>query len=142
MKMIVNLKKYFNSLFNFLSKLRTYTGANRINHKNAYFLPFIFTKLSPNITNETEPIITYTFFMFILNLIVLICFFNIVGYILSIYLVKKYDVETKFPKLKKYIIFYITTNKLLLVLEIIIAFVILIFIILVNFVLFTAILRI
>jgi hypothetical protein len=35
--------------------------------KYAYFLPFIFSKLSPNITAETEPIITYTFYMFILN---------------------------------------------------------------------------
>lgn len=80
--------------------------------------------------------------MFILNLVVLICFFNIVGYILSIYLVNKYDIETKFPKFKRYIKYYISINKIFLIFEIILAFVILLFIILVNFLLFTSILMI
>jgi hypothetical protein len=63
-----------------------------------------------NITPETEPIIRYSFSMFILSLLVLMCFFNIVGYILSIYLINKYNIETKFPKFKRYINFYISTN--------------------------------
>jgi len=109
---------------------------------NAYFIPFIFAKFSANITPETEPIIRYTFSMFILNLVVLTCFFNIVGYILSIYLVNKYDIETKYPKFKRYINFYKSTSKFFLILEIIVAFVTLLFIVIVNFLLFTAILLI
>jgi hypothetical protein len=53
--------------------------------------------------------------MFILSLLVLI-FFNVVGYILSIYLVTKYAVETKIPKNKRYINFYSSTSKFFLVL--------------------------
>jgi hypothetical protein len=112
------------------------------NFKFAYFLPFILAKFSPNITPETEPIISYSFSMFILSLLVLICFFNVVGYILSIYLINKYDIETKFPKFKWYINFYNSTSKFFLVLEIIVAFVTLLFIVLINFFLFTTILMI
>jgi hypothetical protein len=109
--------------------------------KYAYIIPFIFTKLNPNVSTETDPLISYVFSMFMLNFIILICFFNIVGYILSIYLVNKYDIEVKFPKLKRYINFYKTTSKFLLIFEIIFAFTILIFIILLNFFLFTALLK-
>jgi len=59
--------------------------------------------------------------MFILNLAVLVCFVNIIGYILSLYLVNKYDIDSKFPKFKGYINFYKTTSKFFLILEIIIA---------------------
>jgi uncharacterized protein Usg len=63
--------------------------------------------------------------MFILNLAVLVCFVNIICYILSLYLVNKYDIGSKFPKFKVYINFYKTargkTSKFFLILEIIIA---------------------
>ena len=121
LKIINKFKFYLNYLFKFISQLYLSclsSGENKF--KNAYLLPFIFAKLNPNITPETEPIVTYAFSMFILNLAVLICFFNIAGYILSIYLVNKYDIETKFPKFKRYINFYKSTSKFFLVLEIII----------------------
>ena len=88
-----------------ISKLCCQMQQGTTNFTHAYFIPFIFAKFSPNITpsclcaivmvmkasskGETEPIISYTFYMFMLNLIVLVCFFNIVGYIISIYLVNK-----------------------------------------------------
>jgi hypothetical protein len=106
-------------------------------YKEAYILPFLFAKFNPNVTAEAEPFISYSFSMFILSLLVLFCFFNIIGYIISIYLIDKYDIETKFPYFKRYIKFYSSTSKILLVLEIIIAFVFLIFIVILNFFLFT-----
>ena len=33
-------------------------------------------------------------------------FFNVVGYLIALYLVNKYDVETKFPKFKRIIRYY------------------------------------
>jgi hypothetical protein len=127
-KIITNLKFYLNFLLN----------SSRINFKYAYFLPFIFAKFNPNVTPESDPLVSYAFSMFLLNLIVFICFFNIIGYILSIYLVNKYDIEVKFPKYKIYINFYKSTSKFFLILEIIIAFVILIFLILLNLFLLTS----
>jgi hypothetical protein len=60
-KMIINLKIYLKSLFIVIIKLccplsvalvkAKEEGTNKF--KNAYFLPFIFSKLSPNITPET-----------------------------------------------------------------------------------------
>ena len=159
--MIKNRKVYLNFIFNFIfinlfictvisSAIVYYYSLNlfqkdvrgvvRNNFKFAYFLPFILAKYHPTITPETEPIISYSFSMFILSLLVLICFFNIISYIFSIYLISKYDIENKFPFFKRYIQFYNSTSKFLLILEILIAFVFLIFIVLINFFLFTSVL--
>jgi hypothetical protein len=108
-------------------------GTQNNKHLNAYFIPFIYAKFNPNISADVDPFVSYTFGMFILNLTVLVCFVNIIGYILSLYLINKYDIDKKFPKFKRYINFYKTTNKFFLILEVIIAFIILIFLVLVNF---------
>jgi len=110
------------------------------NFQTAYFLPLILAKLSPNVTPETEPIITYSFSMFTLGLVVLLCFINIVGYIVALYLIQSYDVEKKYPSLKRYINYYRTTTKLFLVLEITVAFFAILIIVIGNFFLFTKIL--
>jgi hypothetical protein len=161
--MIKNLKVFWNSVFNFINlnflfailtrsivyfeclkrTTNNVIGASETNKfKCAYFIPFIFAKFSPMITPDSEPIISFSFSMFILSLTVLICFFNIIGYIFSIYLITKYDVETKFPYFKRYIKFYNSTSKFFLVIEIILAFFCLIFIVLINFFIFTSFLTI
>lgn len=137
-----NFFSVIRSIFYFLKGITLDFTEGAVTNKRVYFLPFILTKFNPNINSETEPIISYSFAMFILSLIVLICFYNIVAYILSIYLLKKYDVENKFPIFKKYIKFYSSSSKYLLVLEIIIAFVFLLCIVAINFFLFTSILMI
>jgi hypothetical protein len=157
---IINLKVYLNSLIslNFIFAILTpsifyfycftrtpnYVTKAALTNKytGAYLLPFIFAKFNPNVSAEAEPLISYSFSMFILSLLVLFCFFNIIGYIISIHLIDKYDVENKFPYFKQYIKFYSSTSKFFLVLEIIIAFVFLIFIVLLNFFLFTRVLLI
>jgi len=54
--------------------------------------------------------IRYNYSMFILNLIVLICFINIFGIIVSLYLISKYDIENNFPKFKRSIRYYEKSN--------------------------------
>lgn len=44
--------------------------------------------------------------MFTLNLIFLICFINICGYIVSLYLISKYEIESKYHKFKRSIRYY------------------------------------
>ena len=46
------------------------------NFQKKYFIPLILAKFSHNITPETEPFIRYTFSMFFLRLVILVCFFN------------------------------------------------------------------
>jgi len=139
--MIQNLKIYLKFLFNFFMTFfypmfytksflllffnmntKLFAKSEIIKRKYSYFLPFILAKYNHTISPDTEPIISYSFSMFLLSLLVLICFFNIIGYILSIYLISKYDIENKFPYFKRYIKFYSSTSKILLILEILIAF--------------------
>jgi hypothetical protein len=35
----------------------------------------------------------------IFSLVVLLCFLNVLGYFISYYIIDKYDIETRFPKL-------------------------------------------
>jgi len=60
------------------------------NYKFAFIFPFIISQFDHNNLNKAEPIIAFTFNMFILNLSCLFCFINIAGYLLSIYLIEKY----------------------------------------------------
>jgi hypothetical protein len=51
------------------------------NYKFAYIFPFIISQFDSNNLNKAEPIIAFTFNMFILNLSCLFCFVNIAGYL-------------------------------------------------------------
>ena len=107
-----------------------------INLKYSFIIPFIFLKLGNEIPADVEPIITYSFNMFILSLITLVCLINIIGYFISIYLINKYDVEKRYPKYIK-IIRYFEKSQILFVIieitEIIICFSCLMAIVIINF---------
>ena len=70
--------------------------------------------------------------MFTLSLIVLISFINIMGFLLSLYLISKYDIENKFPKFKKIIKYYENSNKIFIIFEVILSIVILLIMIIIN----------
>lgn len=57
-------------------------------------------------------------------------------YVISLYLISKYDIETKYPKIKKYLKYYTKSSEFFLILELILGLLILISIILLNFYLF------
>ena len=57
------------------------------------------------------------FSILILSLICLLNFISFVGYLTSIYLVNKYDVETKYPKFKRIIRYYEKSSLFFVVLE-------------------------
>jgi DNA polymerase type B, organellar and viral len=104
-------------------------------HQYSYFLPFILSKVGGNISEESESIIRYAFSMFTLNLIVLICFTNVFGYILSLYLISKYDIETKFPKLKRIIKYYDKSTQFFIIIEVLTGIIFLIVTIIMNLIL-------
>jgi hypothetical protein len=108
------------------------------NYKFAFVFPFILSQFDHNNINKAEPIISFTFNMFLLNLSTLFCFINIAGYLLSLYLIDKYkdQLDIKFPRLKRIINFYSKTNMFLLKFEIFVAFILLIFMLLANFFVF------
>jgi hypothetical protein len=73
-----------------------------------FIFPFIFALFDIENINKAEPIITFTFNMFLLNLACLFCFTNIFGYLLALYLIDKYkdQLENKYPRLSKVIYYY------------------------------------
>jgi hypothetical protein len=73
--------------------------------------------------------------MFTLSFIVLICFINVFGYIASIYLRSKYDLDTKFPKLKRIIKYYEKSTLFFIILEASVGFIFLFFMRIINFIL-------
>ena len=105
-------------------------------HKYNYFIPFIFNYLGKDISPDAEPIVIYSFNMFILSLIVLFCFINIFGYFMALYLIKRLDLINRYPKINKFIKYYENTNFIFLIIEISICLLILIIIIVLNLFIF------
>nr|YP_008080579.1 orf832 [Flammulina velutipes]AEO19664.1 orf832 [Flammulina velutipes] len=89
--------------------------------KYCFILPFIIKTLEKEIPAEADHIISFSFNILILLIIVLLSFINIIGYFLSIYLINKYDIETKFPKFSWIIRKYEQSNLIFVSIEIFIA---------------------
>jgi hypothetical protein len=73
---------------------------------DSFLLPFILQQVGGDITNESEPLVRYLLFITILSVIVLAAFINVFGYIFSLYLIPKFQLDKKFPKLEKYIRYF------------------------------------
>jgi hypothetical protein len=106
---------------------------NNQNSKYCYIIPFIFSNLGKEIPVDAGPLITFSFNILILSLIILVCFINLIGYFISIYLINKYDVEKKFPKYFKLIRYYEGSTLFFIVVEILICLLSLLAIILLCF---------
>jgi hypothetical protein len=74
--------RMFQILFHkFSTFVSFWLNKNNQNYKFAYIFPFIISQFDHNNLNKAEPIIAFTFNMFILNLSCLFCFVNIAGYL-------------------------------------------------------------
>lgn len=105
---------------------------NIYSYRSSFLLPLIIKKLEGDITSESEPIIRYLSAITILCIIALFCFINVFGYIFSLYLIPKFELDKKFPSLRKLISFYEKSSFYLIVIEIIIGFTFLSFVIVLN----------
>nr|YP_009710680.1 hypothetical protein [Amanita muscaria]QFZ98629.1 hypothetical protein [Amanita muscaria] len=85
-------------------------------------LPFIINIIGKDIPNEADPFITFCFNISILAIIVLICFTNAIAYILTIYFMKIYSLESKFPLFKKLFKYYEKTSLYFILFELIIGY--------------------
>lgn len=99
---IINYKNYINLFFKKVLLLFNKISLN-IKYNNLRFsfsLPLILNYLKIDIPENAEPIINYSFGVFLLSLICLLCFINVIGYLSSIILLSKYNIDSKFPRLK------------------------------------------
>ena len=95
-KKINNFKKIFLSKFVY----------KNLNTRQSLLFTLILDKLNINLPEGASSHVNFAFGIFILSLICLFNFINVVGYLTSIYLLNKYDIETKFPKFKKIIRYF------------------------------------
>lgn len=70
------------------------------------FFSFIFSHLNLNVDDTASNLIQVYYGVFLLSLVALICFINILGFMISYILIKKGNYEIKYPKLKKIINYY------------------------------------
>ena len=63
----------------------------------SFFLPFILNKLDINIPEDAENITKYAFGVFILSLVALLEFINVIGYFLSLHFIQRYELSKKIP---------------------------------------------
>ena len=89
----------------------------KIDIKKSFLFMFILESLNINIPDDASHHVQFAFGIFILSLICLINFINVVGYLTSRYLVTKYKVETKYPKLIKVIRYYERSSIFFVVIE-------------------------
>ena len=91
------------------------------NYKTSWLLPFLLSNLGieENINSNSD--ISYG--VFLLSLIALICFINILGLMSVNILIQKKNYETKYPKLKKIINYYKNTSLVYVIIEALLCFI-------------------
>ena len=113
------------NLFNFNSNI-----------KQSFLFGFLLNKLNIDLNNlpvsNENSHFNFALGIFILSLICLLCFMNVVGYLTSIILIRKYDIETKFPKLKTIIRYFENGSLIFIIIEGTLCLIILIYIVVMS----------
>lgn len=71
---------------------------DRMDCNNAFSLGFILSYLDINIPEKAEPITNFSFGIFLLSLISLLCLINIIAYFTVYVLILQGNYESKFPR--------------------------------------------
>src|SRR6266404_1961247 len=110
---INNIKFYiyiiYNCIINFVIKNK--------NLKHTFLFPFILNYLDIKRPDNGEGLIEFAFDIFILSLICLLCFINVIVYLIAIILLNKYNIVEKYPKLKMFINYYEKTTFFFVIFE-------------------------
>lgn len=112
--MLIKLINIFISKFNNFIK-------NEFNIRYSFWVPLILSKLNIDIQNlpikTSDDVYNLALGIFILALICLFNFINVVGYLIAIILIKKFDIETKFSKFKKVIKYFENSSLFFVIFE-------------------------
>ena len=94
-------------------------------------LPFILSNLG--IEENVNSNLNVSYAIFLLSLIALLCFINVLGFIIVYIFIQKNEYETKYPKFKKIINYYKNTSLIYAILEALLCFICLFILILFSF---------
>lgn len=89
-------------------------------NKNSSFslsLPFILHMLNISIPENSSTLINFSFGILILIIVCIICFLNVFGFLIINHLINKYNIENKYPKLKKIIEYYKKISLVYIIIE-------------------------
>lgn len=91
------------------------------------------TNLDINVNSSDPDITQLAYGVFLLSLIAILCFLNILGYLLAYYLIQKGNYEEKYPKLAGLVNYYKKVNFIFLTIEVILCFTCLTILVLFSF---------
>jgi len=92
------------------------------NYSKSFSLPLILSYLDINIPDNASTLTQWSFSVFLLSLIALICFINVLGFLFVYILIQKGNYELKYPRFKKIINYYKKSSILYVVIESLICF--------------------
>ena len=105
-------------------KIITQMKINKQNKYNQSFsLAFILSCLDININDNASTLTNYSFSVFLLSLIAMLCFLNVLGFLIFYIFVQQGKYEEKYPKLKRIINYYKKTTIFYVILEALICFI-------------------
>jgi hypothetical protein len=76
------------------------------NLSQSFSLAFILSYLDINIPDHASTLTHFSFSVFLLTLVALLCFINVLGFLIAYIIIQKGNYENKYPKLKKIISYY------------------------------------
>jgi hypothetical protein len=66
-----------------------------------FFLILSYLNININLEGNSDPFLDYVSSILFLHIIILLGIINIIFYLISNYFILKYDIDPKFPRLKK-----------------------------------------
>ena len=100
--------------------------------RQAFLFSFILNGLNIDLPDDASHTVKFAFGIFLLSLVCLFNFINVVGYLTSIYLINKYNIEERYPKLSKLIRYFEKSRIFFVTIEIFICFFCIFMVILLN----------
>lgn len=89
-------------------------------YRHCFLLPTILNYFNIQIPEDATPLINFSFSIFLVTTICILSFCNVIGFLLAIIFIQKYDVENKFksyPKIIKLINYYKNSTLILILIE-------------------------
>ena len=98
-------------------KLKMKLLLNKNELKHSFLFTAILSKLDINLSDNASTFVNYSYGVFMLSLIALLCFINVLFYLFVYIIIQQKDYETKYPRLKRIINYYKNINLLVAIIE-------------------------
>jgi hypothetical protein len=92
-------------------------GNNRINYSKSFSLAFILSLLDINSIENASKITQLSFSVFLFSLIALLCFLNVIGFLIVYIFIENKNYESKYPRLKNLINYYKKSSLFFVIIE-------------------------